>query len=80
MGAIRKIVQSGINYQIYRCFLEMKDVEYGDLYADVPGRDDFTQLDSGVFWWLVNIRPGYLVFRQGTICYIEPYMPNRFAR
>ena len=67
MGAIRKIVQNGINYQIYRCFTEMKGSKYGNSYADVAGRDDFTQLDSGVFWWLVNIRSGYLVFRQGNI-------------
>ena len=34
----------------------------------------------GVFWWLINIRPGYLVFRQGNSCLIEPYFPSRFAR
>ena len=38
------------------------------------------RLPSGVFLWLINIRPGYLIFRQGNSCTIEPYMPNRFAR
>jgi len=44
------------------------------------GPDDFTSLQSGVFWWLINIWPGYLLFRQGNSCTIEPYMPSRFAR
>jgi hypothetical protein len=62
MGAIRKIVQSSMNYQIYRCFPEM-DSQYGDQHADIAGPDGFTKLDSSIFWWLINIRPGYLVFR-----------------
>ena len=28
----------------------------------------------------MNILPGYLVFRQGNVCSIEPYMLSRFAR
>ena len=62
--AIRKIVQSSMNYQIFCCFPEIKDDGYGDQFADSAGPDGFTKLPSGVFWWLVNIRPGYLVFRQ----------------
>ena len=80
MGAIRKIVQSSMNYQIYRCFPEIRDSQYGDKHTDIASPDGFTKLPGGVFWWLINIRPGYLVFRQGNTCCIEPYMPNRFAR
>ena len=42
--------------------------------------DGFTRLSSGFFLWLVNIQPGYVVFRQGNSCMVEPYMPCRFAR
>jgi len=28
----------------------------------------------------MSIRPGYLIFRQGDTCMIEPYLPSRFAR
>ena len=80
MAAIRKIVPSSMNYQIYRCFPEIGDGGYGDKFADIAGSDGFTKLSSGVFWWLINIRPGYLVFCQGNNCYTEPYMPNKFAR
>ena len=46
----------------------------------LAGPDDFTRLPSGVFWWLINIRHGYLIFRQGNSYTIEPYMPSHFAR
>jgi len=29
---------------------------------------------------LINIRPGYLIFRQGNTCTIESYLPSHFAR
>jgi hypothetical protein len=80
MATIWKIMQSSMNYQIYRCFLEIEYGNYGDQFADIADPDGFTKLPSGVFWWLVNIRPGYLVFHQGNICCIEPYMPNMFPR
>ena len=37
------------------------------------------RLPSGVLWWLINIRLGYLIFGQGDFCTIEPYMPSHFA-
>ncbi|XP_020248139.1 uncharacterized protein LOC109825678 [Asparagus officinalis] len=39
-----------------------------------------TCLDTGCFDWLVNIRPGYVVFRVKNCCYIEPYLPCKFAQ
>ena len=43
-------------------------------------RSNRTILDIGCFRWLINIRVGYLVFRVKNRCYIEPYLPCRFAR
>ena len=79
MATIRKVMQSSMNYQIFCCFPEIGDGGYGDKFANIVGPNGFTMLSSSVFWWLVNIRPGYLIFRQGNSCCIEPYMPNRFA-
>jgi len=63
--------------QLDRCFLEIFGASYGDKFADLAGPDDFTRLQSGVFWWLINIRPGYLIFQQGDSCTI---MPSPFAQ
>ena len=35
---------------------------------------------GGVFEWLVRIRPSHLVYMSGDTCYLEPYVPSRFAR
>ena len=40
--------------------------------------DGYTTLSTGVFCWLMSIRPGYLVFHQGDTCTIELYLPSRF--
>src|SRR4051812_32373749 len=37
-------------------------------------------LAPGPFTWLLNIRPGYHLFRREMECRIEPYTPSRFAR
>ena len=80
MYYVRKCILSASNYQLNRCFPEIPGASFGELFTDSAGQDDFTRLSTGIFWWLVNIRPGYVLFRQGTSCTIEPYMPNRFAR
>jgi len=80
MYYIRKCILAGSNYQLNRCFPEITGASYGDKLGDLVGPDNFTRLSSGVFWWLINIRPGYVLFRQGNSCTIEPYMSNRFAR
>jgi len=79
MFYVRKSILNILNYHLDRCFPKITDASYGDKFADLAGPDDFTGLPSGVFWWLINIRPGYLLFRQGNSCTIEPYMPNHFA-
>jgi len=63
MFFIRKIILNGNNYQLDRCFPEIRDASYGDKFVNFETPDGFTQLSSGVFWWLINIQPGYLVFR-----------------
>src|SRR3954463_563798 len=37
-------------------------------------------LAPGPFTWLLNIRPGYHLFRRKMECWIEPYTPSQFAR
>src|SRR4051812_22376283 len=45
------------------------------------GRDDgSTMLAPGLFTQLLNIRPGYHLFRREMECWIEPYTPSLFAR
>lgn len=34
----------------------------------------------GLFLWLMNIRPGYMVLTLNNNIIIEPYMPSCFAR
>ena len=80
MFSIRTTILSGTNYQLAMCFPEIHDASYGDRFLDFAGSDGFTTLSSGIFWWLINIRPEYLIFRQGNACTIEPYTPSRFAR
>jgi len=41
------------------------DASYGDKFADSVTPDGFTLLSSGVFWWLINIRPSVLCFGRG---------------
>jgi len=79
-AAIRRTLQSSANYHLFRCFPDFPDAPYGERFQDTANREEFTSLSMGVFWWLINIRPGYLVFRQGKSCFIEPYFPCRFAR
>jgi len=35
---------------------------------------------QGIFKWLVSIRSSHLIYRFGDVCYLEPYVPSRFAR
>jgi len=77
---IRRVIQSDLNYQLVRCLPDIQDRSYGDQFLDIAEPDGYTTLSTGVFCWLMSIRPGYLVFRQGDTCTIEPYLPSRFAR
>jgi len=79
MFFIPKTILNGNNYQLDMRFPEIHDASYGDKFTDSETPDGFTRLSSGVFWWLINIQPGYLVFRQGNYCTLEPYIPCRFA-
>ena len=71
MFYVRKCILNVSNYHLDRCFPEIVGASYEDKFADLTGPDDFTKLPSGVFWWLINIRPGYLLFRQGNSCTIS---------
>jgi len=52
----------GASYQFDRCFPEIHDTSYGDKFANLVGPNEFIWLSSGVFCWLINIQPGYLIF------------------
>ena len=80
MYYVQKAILSSSNYQLDRCFPEISGATYGDKFANLVGPNDFTRPPSGVFWWLINIQPGYLVFQQGDSYTIDPYMPSCFAR
>jgi len=80
MFFVRKFILSILNYQLDRCFPEISGASYGDKFADLEGSDYFIRLPYGVFWWLINIQPGYLILRQDDSCTIEPYVPSHFAR
>ncbi|ONK80910.1 uncharacterized protein A4U43_C01F23120 [Asparagus officinalis] len=54
---------------------------YGECLIDEEKPREYrTHLDISCFNWLVNIRSGYLIFRVRNQCFIEPYLPCRFAR
>jgi len=42
--------------------------------------DGKTLLSRGIFEWLVSIPPSHLVYWSEDTCYLEPYVPSRFAR
>ena len=62
MYYVRKAMLSSSNYQLDQCFSKISGASYADKFADLAGPNEFTRLPSGVFWWLINIRLGYLVF------------------
>ncbi|ONK80915.1 uncharacterized protein A4U43_C01F23170 [Asparagus officinalis] len=76
---VRKQFQNHKCWVFPTCFPQFSG-QYGDSLIDVekPGTGQ-TFLDSGCFDWLVNIRSGYVIFRVQNRCYIEPYLPCRFA-
>jgi len=80
MFFIRRTIQSDVNYHLVRCFPDIEDAYYGERSLDFASPYGFTTLSTGVFCWLINIQPGYLVFCQDDTCTIKPYMPSRFAR
>ena len=51
---------------------------YGEEFEDVG--ESQKSLSQGVFEWLIRIRPSHLLYRSGDTCYLEPYVPSRFAR
>jgi len=45
-----------------QCFHKIHYASYGERFLDFADPDGFTTLSFGIFWWLINIRPEYLVF------------------
>ena len=80
MFYIRRTIQSDFNCQLIWCFPDIQYISYVDRFLDFAGPDGFTTLSTGVFCWLINIQPRYLIFHQGDTCTIEPYLSSQFAR
>ena len=55
-----------------------RDAGYGEEFKDVG--EGQTSLSRGIFEWLVSIRSSHLLYRSEDTCYLEPYVPSRFAR
>ena len=78
MVVVHKLLYRYDIYSLFWCFSYICDAGYGEEFKDV--RDGKTSLSRGIFEWLVSIRPSHLVYRSGDTCYLEPYVPSRFAR
>src|SRR4051812_11108535 len=77
---IRQLLSRPENYQLYRCPPLFDKTVDGGSFVDLAGEGGSTVLAPGPFTWLLNIRPGYHLFRREMECWIEPYTPSRFAR
>ena len=78
MAGVCKLLYRHDVYNLYLCFPYIRGASYSEEFKDVG--DGMTSLNRGVFEWLVSIRPSHLVYQSGDICYLEPYIPSRFAR
>ena len=78
VATVRKLLCRYDVYSLFRCFPYIRDAGYGEKFKDV--RDGKTLLSQGIFECLVSIWPSHLVYRSGDTCYLEPYVPSRFAR
>src|SRR4051812_16338263 len=69
-------------YQSYLVFCRLPDTPgSGGSYHDVSSKAGTgTSLSREAFQWLINIRPGYLVYVPGRVPVLELYTPSRFAR
>lgn len=79
MAMIRKQLQHHNNYYLYKYFLYYQNADYGKEFVDFLSTDNFMTLSFGCFWWLINIKPGHLVFCLEDICFIELYYPSYFS-
>ena len=77
VAAVRKLLCWYDVYSLFRCFSYIRDAGYGEEFKDVG--DWKTSLSRGIFEWLVSIQPSHLVYMSGDTCYLEPYVPSRFA-
>ena len=64
---IRRTILSGSNYQLASYFPDIPDAYYRDKFLDFASPDGFTTLSSGIFWWLINIRPRSVSYTHLTL-------------
>lgn len=68
-------------YEVLCCLPSIPDARFRDEYEDASSAEDerLTTLSRGLFLWLINIRPGYMVLSFEKDVIIEPYTPSRFT-
>jgi len=76
-AVVRKLLCRYDIYSLFQCFSYIRDEGYGEEFKDVG--DGKMSLSQGIFEWLVSIRLSHLVYRSGDTCYLESYVPSRFA-
>ena len=78
MAEARKLVRRYDVYSLFRCLPRIRGAGYDEEFRDAG--EGQSSLSRGVFEWLVSIWPSHLLYRSGDTCYLEPYVPSRFAR
>jgi len=78
VAEVRKLVRRYDAYNLFCCFPRIRGARCDEEFWDAEeGRPP---MNRGIFEWLVSIRPSHLLYRSGDTCYLEPYIPSRFAR
>src|SRR3954471_2158302 len=68
---IRQLLSCLENYQLYRCRPLFDGTVDDGSFVDLAGDDGSTMLAPGPFTWLLNICPGYYLFRREMEYWIE---------
>lgn len=78
---IGKIPMNRHVYGVFCCLPSIPDADLGEKYEDVSSTEieRLSSLYPGLFLWLMNIWPGYMVLSLDKGVIFEPYMLSRFA-
>lgn len=78
---IRRILLNIHAYEVFCCLASFPSAELGEAYEDVSSADDerLIALSLGLFLWLMNICPRYMVLIIDKGIIVEPYMPSCFT-
>lgn len=74
----RRALNIGNNWSFYCATPDVATEHHGSSFIDKG--TTISKLSSGVFAWLMFIRPSHLIYRNGNNCTFEPYLPSHFVR